>query len=111
MLDKKTNIQELKDLVEDFVKERHWNQFHSPKNISMSIAIEAAELMELFQWSGEEDLDGIQANRVREELADVVIYCLSMANATGIDLAAAVREKVKANAEKYPVEKFKGKYK
>lgn len=88
-----------------------WNQFHSPKNLSMSIAIEATELMELFQWSNEGDIDDISMNRVREELADVVIYCLSMANALELDLTTAVKAKVIANAKKYPVDRFKGKYK
>lgn len=109
-MDKKTSIQELKDLVAYFVEERDWKQFHSPKNLSMSIAIEAAELMEIFQWS-DGGLDDKQIKKVREELADVVIYCLSMSNATGIDLAAAVKDKVAANAQKYPVEKYKGRYK
>ncbi|MBF7081693.1 nucleotide pyrophosphohydrolase [Desulfallas sp. Bu1-1] len=111
MSDKTTNIQELKDIVAAFVEERQWNQFHSPKNLSMSIAIEAAELMELFQWSNEGDIDDISMNRVREELADVVIYCLSMANALELDLTTAVKAKVIANAKKYPVDRFKGKYK
>jgi len=111
MTDKSINIQQLKDLVAGFVKERDWNQFHSPKNLSMSIAIEAAELMELFQWTNATDTSDVPIGRLREELADVVIYCLSLANATGIDLAEAVRDKVSANARKYPVEKYAGKYK
>jgi len=93
------------------VEERQWKQFHTPKNLSMSIAIEAAELMELFQWTDQKVSDDVPTERVREELADVVIYCLSMANATRIDLATAIKDKVTANAQKYPVEKFKGRYK
>ncbi|HBX23346.1 MAG TPA: hypothetical protein DEF34_06940 [Desulfotomaculum sp.] len=78
----------------------------------MSIAIEAAELMELFQWSGTgEPLDEQQTDKLSEELADVVIYCLSLANATGLDLSTAVRNKVAKNAGKYPVEKYRGRYK
>ncbi|MCF8009834.1 MAG: nucleotide pyrophosphohydrolase [Clostridiales bacterium] len=111
MPDDTANVQELRDLVANFVEERDWNQFHSPKNLSMSIAIEAAELMELFQWVDQKNMDEISIEKIREELADVVIYCLSMANATGIDVASAVRDKVKVNANKYPVERFKGKYK
>jgi len=111
-LDRTTTIQELKDLVAAFVDERNWSQFHSPKNLSMSIAIEAAELMELFQWPDPgEPLDRQQKDRLKEELADVVIYCLSLANATGTDLSAAVRDKVSCNAVKYPVEKYRGRYK
>jgi NTP pyrophosphatase (non-canonical NTP hydrolase) len=111
MSDKTTSIQEIKDLVAAFVEERQWRRFHSLKNLSMSIAIEAAELMELFQWAGEEEQRDIPLDRVREELADVIIYCLSMANAAGIDMAGAVRDKVVANARKYPAERFKGRYK
>lgn len=111
-MDKTTTLQEIKDLVAAFVDERNWSQFHSPKNLSMSIAIEAAELMELFQWSGAgEPLDEQQTDRLNEELADVVIYCLSLVNATGMDLSTAVRNKVARNAGKYPVEKYLGKYK
>lgn len=110
--DKNTTIQDIKDLVASFVKEREWEQFHSAKNLSMSIAIEAAELMEIFQWSGA-GLGGLEdknIGKVTEELADVVIYCLCMANVTGIDLAASIKSKVAANALKYPVEKYKGRY-
>ena len=67
--------------------------------------------MELFQWTDGNDTADIPMQRVQEELADVVIYCLSLANATGIDLASAIKNKVKANANKYPVERFKGRYK
>lgn len=109
--DAETSMQELKDLLLAFVEERCWQQFHTPKNLAMSIAIEAAELMELFQWSEEADLGPEVKARVEEELADVVIYCLSMANAAGIDLAGAIRQKVKRNAQKYPVERFRGRYK
>ena len=110
MSDKITVIQELKQLVVDFVEARDWSQFHTPKNLSMSIAIEAAELMELFQWSDGLSSEKEHLDRVREELADVVIYCLSMANATGIDLSDAVRNKVTDNENKYPVKLFKGRY-
>jgi len=109
--DTTTIIQTLKNLVASFIEERRWNQFHSPKNLSMSIAIEAAELMELFQWTAGSDTEDIPMGQVREELADVVIYCISLANALDIDIATAVRDKVKINAQKYPVEKFQGNYK
>ncbi|TYO94423.1 nucleotide pyrophosphohydrolase [Desulfallas thermosapovorans] len=111
MSDANTNIQQLKDLVAAFVEERRWSQFHSPKNLSMSIAIEAAELMELFQWDDGTGNADIPRERVREELADVVIYCLSLANATGIDLSKAIQDKVVANAQKYPVDRYLGRYK
>lgn len=111
-MDRTTTVQELKDLVAAFVDERNWSQFHSPKNLSMSIAIEAAELMEIFQWpEAGEPLDRRQRDKLHEELADVVIYCLSLANAAGIDLSAALRDKVSRNAVKYPAEKYRGRYK
>ncbi len=104
--DKTTTVKNLRDLVAAFVAERDWKQFHTPKNLAMSIAIEAAELMELFQWTLEnEPLDGEKLAALRHELADVVIYCLSMAIVTKIDLSEAVREKMEMNARKYPVER------
>ena len=110
MNDKSITIQDLKELVARFVDERDWKQFHSPKNLSMSIAIEAAELMELFQWT-DGSTDDIPMDRLQEELADVMIYCFSMANAMEIDLAAAIKHKVLANASKYPVTRYRGTYK
>jgi len=110
MDDKSITLEELRNLVASFVEERRWQQFHTPKNLSMSVAIEAAELMELFQWSDDVDVNEEILDRVKEEVADVVIYCLALANALDIDLSRAVRDKVAANAIKYPVEKYKGRY-
>lgn len=110
MNDNFTSLEELRNLVASFVEERRWQQFHTPKNLSMSIAIEAAELMELFQWSDEMEVDEENLSRVKEEVADVIIYCLALANALDIDLSRAVRDKVAANAVKYPVERYKGRY-
>lgn len=109
MNDNQTTIAELRKLIDDFVDERDWQQFHSPKNLSMALAIEAAELMEHFQWI---DVDASRRVRedekrlaeVGEELADVISYSLAMANALGIDVAAAVEAKMRRNAEKYPAE-------
>ena len=112
-MDDSTTISELKEVVASFVKDRDWEQFHSPKNLSMSIAIEAAELMEHFQWvrPGEvQSFDDAKQLGVREELADVVCYCLAFANAMEIDLTSAVRQKMIRNAEKYPADKFQGRY-
>jgi len=110
MDDDVTTVGRLRALVSAFVAERDWGRFHSAKNLSMSIAIEAAELMELFQWSDGEAVDDRQLARVREELADVVIYGLAMANALHIDLSRAVHDKVKANAGKYPADVYRGRY-
>ncbi len=110
MSDANTSVQELKDLVAEFVRDREWEQFHTPKNLAMSIAIEAAELMEIFQWSPENVLEPVTLPVLEEELADVVIYCLAMANRTGTDLSLAVRKKVEKNSKKYPKEKYRGRY-
>ncbi|MGN0629611.1 MAG: nucleotide pyrophosphohydrolase [Oscillospiraceae bacterium] len=100
--------QETIDMVLKFRDDRNWKQFHNPKDLAISISLEAAELLEVFQWSGA-DLDCTEKRtKVREELADVVNYCILMADACGLDLDEIVREKVLRNAEKYPVEKAFG---
>lgn len=86
-----------------FNKDRDWDQFHSPENLAKSISIEAGELLECFQWSGDYDLD-----HVKEELADVVDYCILMANKLDLDLEEIVLEKLKESEKKYPVEKCRG---
>ena len=91
-----------------FRDDRDWKQFHNPKDLAISISLEAAELLEIFQWSGA-DLDGREKmDRIREELADVVNYCVLMADACGLDLDEIVQEKIRKNSEKYPVELAKG---
>jgi dCTP diphosphatase len=111
--DSSTTVAQLKDRVLAFARERDWEQFHSPKNLSMALAAEAAELMEHFLWATPEESARVAADpakraRIAEELADVVIYALEFANTTGLDLAAAIGAKIEANAIKYPVEKSKG---
>jgi NTP pyrophosphatase (non-canonical NTP hydrolase) len=113
-LDDQTTIADLRAAVHKFVSDRQWQPFHNPKNLSSSIAIEAAELMEIFQWLTTEQStqaahDLSTGQHTREELADIVIYCLALANALDIDLSQAIREKLAANAAKYPVEAFHGK--
>lgn len=113
--DRNTTLSDLRDLVRRFVDERHWRQFHSPKNLSMSLAIEAAELMEHFQWIdvGESRAaaeDEAKLAAIREELADVLCYGLALANELDIDVSAAVRDKMLKNAEKYPVAQYRGRY-
>ena len=112
-MDEQTTVADLSAIVQRFVVEREWEPFHSPKNLSGSIAIEAAELMEIFQWlTSEQSRDALQdphtLQRVREELADVLIYCVALANVLGIDLSQAIRDKMAANAAKYPVEAVRG---
>jgi NTP pyrophosphatase (non-canonical NTP hydrolase) len=113
--DATTTVQQLRELVEQFVNQRDWHQFHAPKNLSMSMAIEAAELMEHFQWITGDASRAVQNDppekaAVGEELADVLCYALAMANELDIDLSSALHEKMIKNREKYPVEKFKGRF-
>jgi dCTP diphosphatase len=93
----------LHDELQAFVAERDWAQFHSPANLAKSISIEAAELLECFQWSDEAD-----ETRVREELADVLTYCLLLADRIGVDPDQIVREKLALTREKYPADKARG---
>lgn len=115
MNDETTTVAELRRLLTEFVAEREWQAYHDPKNLSMSIAIEAAELMEHFQWVRSEQLDDLRADAkamaaIREELADVTAYVLALANALGLDLASALAEKMDKNALKYPAGEFRGRY-
>ena len=109
MTDQNTNIQQLKNQVSKFTEERNWGEYHNPKNLSMSIAIEASELMEIFQWLNEKEsweiMSSSEAIHLKEELADVMIYCLSLANQLDIDISNAIEEKIKKNSIKYPASK------
>lgn len=113
--DEVATVAELKSLVEKFVAERDWEQFHSPKNLAMAIGVEAGELMDLFRWHSEsQSIQAMQNGRNRkaatEELADVVICALAFANRTGIDIAQAVNNKVLKNSKKYPLHTYKGRF-
>jgi dCTP diphosphatase len=103
--DKDTSIQELKDLVAKFRDERDWAKHHTPKNLAISIAIEAAELMELFQW---DDYSKSNKQKMSEELADILIYSFNFAETYGIDIATSFKAKLEAAAKKYPKEVFSG---
>jgi NTP pyrophosphatase (non-canonical NTP hydrolase) len=97
--------------IRKFRDDRDWKQFHDPKNLAVSISIEAAELLELFQWKTGEEATRFAAEnqeRVSEEIADVAIYLIELADITGIDLAKAIEDKLAKNAKKYPVEKSRG---
>lgn len=96
------------DKVIKFRDDRNWKQFHNPKDLAISLSLEAAELLEVFQWSGEDLTCEDKMDKIREELADVVNYCILMADACGLDLDEIVSAKVDRNAEKYPVEKAYG---
>lgn len=100
--------QETIDQILKFRDDRDWKQFHNPKDLAISISLEAAELLEVFQWSAEDVRCSDKIDKIKEELADVVNYCVLMADVCGLDLDEIVREKIKRNEEKYPIEKSKG---
>lgn len=106
MNDAETRIQEIKEKVAEFTAQRNWTSLHSPKNLAMSIAVEAAELMEIFQWMTVEDSWHIaetdEFTHVKEELADILIYCCSFASQLNIDVAAAIEDKMEKNAKRFP---------
>ena len=91
-----------------FRDERDWKQFHNPKDLAISISLEASELLEIFQWSGEDISKEGKLDKIKEELADVMNYCVLMADVCELDLDEIIQEKIKCNNEKYPVEKSKG---
>ncbi len=113
--DRDTTVGALRDEIARFIRERDWEQFHDPKNLSIAIATEAAELMEHFRWikndpSRELVRDPKVRAEVAEELADVLAFALSFANAADIDITTALRAKMAKNARKYPAEDYKGRY-
>lgn len=100
-----------KETIEQVLKfrdDRNWKQFHNPKDLAISISLEAAELLEIFQWSAEDVWCKEKKDKIREELADVLSYCILMADTCRLDMDEIIQEKVKRNAEKYPVEKAYG---
>ena len=112
--DANTNVDYLISQVREFLQEREWQKYHNPKDLAESICIEAAELLQLFQWMSREEVCAFKdvssnVKRLKEELADVVIYCLSMANAMNIDLTSTVVHKLKRNRKKYPSKLYHGK--
>ena len=111
--DQQTTLQELRTMVRQFVDARDWKQFHAPKNISMAMAIEVAELMEHFQWLSVEasrEMDATRLAAVGEELADVLCYGFALANELDLDISTVMRAKMKKNEAKYPVESYRGRY-
>ncbi len=99
-----------KETIEQVLKfrdDRNWKQFHNPKDLAISISLEAAELLEVFQWSAEDTVCVEKKDKIKEELADVLNYCILMADACGLDMDEIIENKIKRNNEKYPVEKAK----
>jgi len=114
-MDERANVneplRELRDALRRFSAERDWDQYHAPKNLAMALSVEAAELLEHFQWISEEasrNLPPEALASVREELADVLIYLVRLADQLGVDLLAAARDKLVLNAAKYPADKARG---
>jgi dCTP diphosphatase len=104
-------IEQLRQKIRDFASARDWDQFHSPKNLSMAMIVEAAELVEHFQWLTEEQsqsLPDAKRGEVENELADIFVYLIRMADKLDIDLLDAANKKLKINAEKYPADKVRG---
>ena len=99
-----SSFDDLKVMLRDFNEERDWDQFHSPDNLAKSVAIEAGELLECFQWNSEYDLKDVS-----DEIADVMMYCIMLADKVNIDLEAEMLRKLEENERKYPVEKCRGK--
>lgn len=112
-MDDQDTLAFLKRQVIEFREKRAWGPFHTPKNLAMALAIEAGELQELFLWKEEEEILGLLQHtsfgtRVREEMADIMIFLLYLAEAAGVDLSEAVKAKLLKNQEKYPVSKSFG---
>lgn len=111
MASKNNQLEELRDLIQNFVDERDWDQFHTPKNLSMALSVEVAELLEHFQWLKEgthTELSNDAVSQIRNEVADILIYLIRFADKMEIDLEQAVREKLILNNEKYPADKVRG---
>jgi len=105
------SLDALRARVNNFVSERDWAQFHSPKNLAMAMIVEAGEVVEHFQWMTEQEsrqLDAQTKEQVGQELSDTLVYLLRIAEVCGIDLIEAANKKIDLNAQKYPVEKCKG---
>jgi len=105
------SLHDLRDALRRFAAERDWDPFHTPKNLAMALSVEASELLEHFQWltpEASKALDATTHAAVREEMADVLLYLVRLADRLDVDLLAAARDKMKLNANKYPVEKSRG---
>ncbi len=102
-----SDIREITQALIKFRDERNWKQFHNPKDLSLAVSIEAAELNELFLWKGKDELDGVDRQKVQDEMADILSFIFLLAENYNIDIKKAVLEKIEKNSKKYPVEKAK----
>lgn len=114
-MDEKTTISQIIKELDAFSKERNWKKYHTPKDVAISISIEAGELLEIFQWLTDDEIinvleDKKKVHEIESELADVFAYAFTLANRLNIDVSKAILDKINENEKKYPVDKTKGKY-
>ena len=105
------NIEELQNKIASFAKERDWEQFHTPKNLACALSVESSELLEIFQWMNrneEENLSFETKQRISEEISDIFVYLVRLADVLNIDLEKSITQKMQQNAEKYPADKVRG---
>ena len=106
-----SKLEAIKERLREYTKEREWEQFHSPKNLSMALSVESSELLEIFQWKTEEasfKLSEQELENTADELADIFVYCLMISDKLGVDLLTATEAKITKNEQKYPAEKVRG---
>ena len=106
------NIEEIQARLDKFAKDRNWDQFHTPKNLTMALSVEVAELLEIFQWSnsgGLEEIKDIETRKkIEEEIADIFIYLIKISGKLNVDLSKIINEKIDKNEKKYPIDKSYG---
>ena len=105
------NIEKIQKILSEFAKEREWEQFHTPKNLTMALSVESSELVEIFQWLTPEQSSNLtdkQKVLVKEEIADIAIYLLRLCDVLDVDIETSVVDKIKINSDKYPVDLSKG---
>ena len=103
------DLKKINQKIKSFVKDRDWDQFHSPKNLSMALSVEASELVEIFQWLKESDLKKIDKEKVADEIADIFFYLIRISQKMNIDIEKSFHKKMIKNIKKYPVKLSKGK--
>ncbi|MFJ8518997.1 nucleotide pyrophosphohydrolase [Lysinibacillus xylanilyticus] len=104
-----SELEKLRENILQFRDQRNWQQFHNPKDLALSVSLEASELLELFQWKTSEEAVEKNLDKMKDELADILIYAILFANETDMDLVNIINNKLQKNNKKYPIEKFAGK--
>jgi dCTP diphosphatase len=103
-------MEDLKKQIKEFIRARDWEQYHAPKNLAMALSAETAEILEIFQWKqAEDELNKKELDALRQEIGDVLVYLIELADKYQIDIIETAKEKMVLNGQKYPVEKVKGK--